>query len=187
VQQGSLVAWRQIWQLTFSVADGPAQPAGSYKGILPDLFREGQGRGGRGVRWMLPAPSRPTPCWPKHDENLHAKGLSPTPSRNRVTGKDDYGAKTVRSSGEAGCREPRSDRGNRAHYALVLAAGAGADPSRRCRCLAARRGDAALMNVARLDRAGRSLCFVGMSFTLLVTLHVISDFPSSTCSRIRIR
>src|SRR5258708_30665428 len=42
VQPGSLVRGDNL-AVTFRVADGSAELAVSYRGILPDLFREGQG------------------------------------------------------------------------------------------------------------------------------------------------
>ena len=60
------------------------------------------------------------------------------------------------------------------HYALVLALGLALIQS-FVPILGARRGDVALMNVAR-STALAQLLFVALSFAALVTLHVTSDF-----------
>ena len=60
------------------------------------------------------------------------------------------------------------------HYALVLALALALIQS-TVPLFGARRGDVALMNVAR-STALAQLLFVGVSFTLLVMLHVMSDF-----------
>jgi hypothetical protein len=52
-----------IWRSrSASPTAAPRLPV-SYKGILPDLFREGQGVVAEGAL-DAPACSRPTPCWP---------------------------------------------------------------------------------------------------------------------------
>src|SRR5262249_43392130 len=60
------------------------------------------------------------------------------------------------------------------HYALVLALGLALIQS-VVPVMGARRGDVALMEMAR-STALAQLLFVGASFTLLTTLHVTSDF-----------
>ena len=47
----------------FEVTDGNRDIPVGYQGILPDLFREGQGVIAEG-RLSQAAPSRPTACWP---------------------------------------------------------------------------------------------------------------------------
>jgi len=62
VQPGSLVHGDNL-AVTFEVADGSAALPVSYKGILPDLFREGQGVVAEGV--LDPSGVfRPTRCSP---------------------------------------------------------------------------------------------------------------------------
>lgn len=62
VQPGSLQRGDNL-AVTFEVADGSAKLPVAYKGILPDLFREGQGSSPK-VRWTRAACSRPTRCLP---------------------------------------------------------------------------------------------------------------------------
>ena len=62
VQPGSLQRGDNL-AVTFEVADGGAKLPVAYKGILPDLFREGQGVVAEGALDAM-ACSRPTPCSP---------------------------------------------------------------------------------------------------------------------------
>jgi len=72
VQPGSLVRGDSL-AVMFRVADGSATLPVSYTGILPDLFREGQGVVAEG-RSTPPACSRPTPCSPSTTRTIcHGK------------------------------------------------------------------------------------------------------------------
>jgi cytochrome c-type biogenesis protein CcmE len=75
VQPGSLVRGDNL-AVTFQVADGSATLPVSYKGILPDLFREGQGWSQK-ARLTPPACSRPTPCLPS-TTRITCRRMSPT-------------------------------------------------------------------------------------------------------------
>ena len=57
VQRGDHLAVR------FEVTDGNSAIAVNYQGILPDLFREGQGVIAEAL-WSRAGSSRPIPCWP---------------------------------------------------------------------------------------------------------------------------
>ncbi|HWA00173.1 MAG TPA: cytochrome c maturation protein CcmE [Caulobacterales bacterium] len=65
VVQGSVK--RDAEGVTFAVTDGAAQTEVRYTGVLPDLFREGQGVVAEGV-WTPGAPFRATRVLAKHDE-----------------------------------------------------------------------------------------------------------------------
>ncbi len=62
VREGSLVRGEQL-RVKFDVTDGNSTLPVAYQGILPDLFREGQGSLLK-VRSIAAACSRPTRCWP---------------------------------------------------------------------------------------------------------------------------
>ena len=76
VQPGSLVRGDNL-AVNFNVADGSATLPVAYKGILPDLFREGQGVVAEGAL-DAPACSRPTPCSPSMTRPT-CRRKSPTP------------------------------------------------------------------------------------------------------------
>jgi cytochrome c-type biogenesis protein CcmE len=91
VQQGSLVRGDNL-TVTFKVADGDAVLPVSYRGILPDLFREGQGvvaegaLDGSGV-------FRADTVLAKHDENYMPKDVADA-LKKQGHWKDEYGAKS---------------------------------------------------------------------------------------------
>ena len=70
VRRGSL-ARGDARAVTFDVVDGERQISVSYKGLLPDLFREGQGVVAEGVL-ISPTEFRADNVLAKHDENLYA-------------------------------------------------------------------------------------------------------------------
>src|SRR3954454_16733495 len=80
VQPGSLVRGDDL-AVRFQVADDSATLPVSYKGILPDLFREGQGVGPK-ARSIHPAFSGPTPCLPSTTRPI-CRRMSPTHLRSR--------------------------------------------------------------------------------------------------------
>src|SRR5205809_6921868 len=90
VQPGSLVRGDNL-AVNFSVADGSATLPVAYKGILPDLFREGQGVVAEG---MLDASGvfRADSGLAKHDETYMPKDV-PDPLKKQGHWKDDYAAK----------------------------------------------------------------------------------------------
>jgi len=146
VQPGSLQRGDNL-AVSFTVADGSATLPVAYKGILPDLFREGQGviaEGALDVSGVFRADT----VLAKHDETYMPKEVADA-SRNRATGR------TTTAPNQAIYQAPRRRRprelcGDRRKRTLCAGARAraGADPSRRA---AARRALArcALMNVAR--------------------------------------
>jgi cytochrome c-type biogenesis protein CcmE len=88
VQPGSLVRGDNL-AITFDVADGNAKLPVAYKGILPDLFREGQGvvaegaLDGQGV-------FRADTVLAKHDETYMPKEVADA-LKKQGHWKDDYG------------------------------------------------------------------------------------------------
>src|SRR5271170_2671480 len=105
VQPGSLVRGDGL-AVTFRVGDGSSTELPvSYKGILPDLFREGQGVVAEGA---LDASGvfRADTVLAKHDEKYMPKDVADA-LKKQGHWKDDYAAKTVggakaASAGKAG-------------------------------------------------------------------------------------
>jgi len=77
--------------VTFQVADGSATLPVSYKGILPDLFREGQGVVAEGALDASGVFKADT-VLAKHDENYMPKDVADA-LKKQGHWKDDYGAK----------------------------------------------------------------------------------------------
>jgi cytochrome c-type biogenesis protein CcmE len=90
VQPGSLVRADDL-AVTFQVADASASLPVSYRGILPDLFREGQGVVAEGA---LDASGvfRADTVLAKHDENYMPKDVADALKKQGYW-KDEYGAK----------------------------------------------------------------------------------------------
>ena len=94
VQPGSLVRGDNL-SVRFEVADGNAKLPVSYKGILPDLFREGQGVVAEGA--LDPSGVfRADTVLAKHDENYMPKEVADA-LKKQGHWKDDYGAKPAAS------------------------------------------------------------------------------------------
>ena len=95
VETGSLKRGDNL-AVTFTVADGSAALPVAYKGILPDLFREGQGvvaegsLDGSGV-------FRADTVLAKHDETYMPKDVADA-LKKQGHWKDDYGAKPTASA-----------------------------------------------------------------------------------------
>ncbi len=90
VQPGSLVRADNL-KVTFEVSDGSATLPVSYQGILPDLFREGQGvvaEGALDASGMFRADT----VLAKHDENYMPKDVADA-LKKQGHWKDEYGAK----------------------------------------------------------------------------------------------
>jgi cytochrome c-type biogenesis protein CcmE len=90
VQPGSLVRGDNL-AVSFSVADGSAMLPVAYKGILPDLFREGQGviaEGALDASGVFKADT----VLAKHDETYMPKDVADA-LKKQGHWKDDYGAK----------------------------------------------------------------------------------------------
>src|ERR1700681_3383600 len=90
VQPGSLVRGDNL-AVTFQVADGSAALAVSYKGILPDLFREGQGVVAEGALDAAGVFKADT-VLARHDENYMPEEVADA-LKKQGHWKDDYGAK----------------------------------------------------------------------------------------------
>ncbi|MHC2335701.1 cytochrome c maturation protein CcmE [Bradyrhizobium sp. USDA 4454] len=90
VEQGSLKRGDNL-AVTFTVADGAATLPVAYKGILPDLFREGQGVIAEGA---LDADGvfRADTVLAKHDETYMPKDVADA-LKKQGHWKDDYGKK----------------------------------------------------------------------------------------------
>src|SRR5258706_3829569 len=102
VQPGSLVRGDNL-AVTFSVADGSATLPVSYKGILPDLFREGQGVIAEGALDSSGVFKADT-VLAKHDETYMPKEVADA-LKKQGHWKDDYGAKpdyNVKRAGSQG-------------------------------------------------------------------------------------
>src|SRR3954469_21171077 len=91
VQPGSLVRSDNL-VASFEVADGNAKLPVSYKGILPDLFREGQGVVAEGALDSSGV-FRADTVLAKHDENYMPRDVADALKRQGHW-KDDYDAKT---------------------------------------------------------------------------------------------
>ena len=106
VQPGSLVRGDNL-AVTFTVADGSATLPVSYKGILPDLFREGQGVVAEGA---LDASGvfRADTVLAKHDETYMPKDVADA-LKKQGHWKDDYGAKPDYKAGAEGASLARQD------------------------------------------------------------------------------
>ena len=90
VQPGSLVRGDNL-AVTFEVADGAAKLPVAYKGILPDLFREGQGVVAEGALDAAGVFKADT-VLAKHDENYMPKEVADS-LKKQGHWKDDYDKK----------------------------------------------------------------------------------------------
>src|ERR1700716_1841064 len=91
VENGSLVRGDNL-AVSFRVADGSATLPVSYKGILPDLFREGQGVVAEGAIDSSGV-FRADTVLAKHDENYMPKEVADA-LKKEGRWKEDYGRKT---------------------------------------------------------------------------------------------
>ena len=90
VQPGSLVRGENL-AVTFQVADGSAALQVAFKGILPDLFREGQGVVAEGALDSTGV-FRADTVLAKHDETYMPKDVADA-LKKQGHWKDDYGTK----------------------------------------------------------------------------------------------
>ena len=99
VQPGSLVCRND--GASFEVADGGAKLPVTYRGILPDLFREGQGVIAEG---SLDASGtfRAETVLAKHDENYMPKDVADA-LKKQGHWKDDYNSKLAQEIKGKGC------------------------------------------------------------------------------------
>ena len=89
VQPGTVI--RKDVDATFDISDGKNVVRVSYRGILPDLFREGQGVVTEGT--LIDATSfRADTVLAKHDENYMPKEVADA-LKKQGHWKDDYGKK----------------------------------------------------------------------------------------------
>ncbi len=161
VQPGTVI--RKDVDATFDITDGKNVVRVSYRGILPDLFREGQGVVTEGT--MIDVGSfRADTVLAKHDENYMPKEVADA-LKKQGHWKDDYGKKP--GAGD----EMIAEIG---HYALVLAL-ALALIQATLPIAGARMNDRLLMGIAE-PVAMVQFLFVAVSFAALTTLYVTSDF-----------
>jgi cytochrome c-type biogenesis protein CcmE len=93
VERGSLVHGADL-AVTFKVGDGSATLPVAYKGILPDLFREGQGVVAEGA--LDPSGVfRADTVLAKHDETYMPKDVADA-LKKQGHWKDDYGPKATK-------------------------------------------------------------------------------------------
>jgi cytochrome c-type biogenesis protein CcmE len=90
VEKGSLVRGDNL-AVSFKVSDGDATLPVTYKGILPDLFREGQGVVAEGALDSSGVFKADT-VLAKHDETYMPKDVADA-LKKQGHWKDDYGAK----------------------------------------------------------------------------------------------
>jgi cytochrome c-type biogenesis protein CcmE len=107
VQPGSLVHGDNL-KVTFEVGDGSAVLPVSYQGILPDLFREGQGIVAEGA---LDASGvfRADTVLAKHDENYMPKDVADALKKQGLW-KEEYGAASKGNSASS-ARAARPEQG----------------------------------------------------------------------------
>jgi cytochrome c-type biogenesis protein CcmE len=107
VQPGSLVRGENL-SITFQVSDASASLPVTYEGILPDLFREGQGVVAEGA---LDASGvfRADTVLAKHDENYMPKDVADA-LKKQGHWKDEYGAKPQANKAD-GSGIAQSERG----------------------------------------------------------------------------
>ena len=109
VQPGSLLRGDNL-AVTFEVADGSAKLPVSYKGILPDLFREGQGVVAEGALDSAGVFKADT-VLAKHDETYMPKEVADA-LKKQGHWKDDYGNKAgYIAGGEGAARAEQAKRG----------------------------------------------------------------------------
>jgi cytochrome c-type biogenesis protein CcmE len=116
VQPGSLMRGDNL-AVTFSVVDGSATLPVSYKGILPDLFREGQGVVAEGALDSSGVFKADT-VLAKHDETYMPKEVADA-LKKQGHWKDDYGARPDYNAKPAGSQgasleaqgAPRAEQG----------------------------------------------------------------------------
>ena len=108
VQPGSLARGENL-KVTFKVSDGDATLPVSFKGILPDLFREGQGVVAEGALDSAGIFKADT-VLAKHDETYMPKEVADA-LKKQGHWKDDYGAGAGISVNPAGGKATEASRG----------------------------------------------------------------------------
>src|SRR6201995_5628294 len=108
VEKGSLVHGDNL-AITFKVSDGDATLPVAYKGILPDLFREGQGVVAEGALDAAGVFKADT-VLAKHDENYMPKDVADA-LKKQGHWKDEYDAKGAdANAGMARAAQPGATR-----------------------------------------------------------------------------
>ena len=120
VKTGSLVRGDNL-KVRFEVTDGNHEMAVAYQGVLPDLFREGQGVVAEGALDGSGVFNADT-ILAKHDETYMPKEVADA-LKKIGHWKDDYGQRAAMPAG--GDRKVIAELG---HYALMLALGLALDP-----------------------------------------------------------
>jgi cytochrome c-type biogenesis protein CcmE len=105
VQPGSLVRGDNL-KVTFEVGDGSVDLPVTYQGILPDLFREGQGVVAEGALDSAGVFQADT-VLAKHDENYMPKDVADALKKQGLW-KEEYGAA---KSGNAAARDAQGQQG----------------------------------------------------------------------------
>jgi cytochrome c-type biogenesis protein CcmE len=117
VEKGSVVRGDNL-AVSFKVSDGNATLPVTYTGILPDLFREGQGVVAEGAL-DTSGVSRADTVLAKHDETYMPKDVADA-LKKQGHWKDSYGAKAAGTPEKPGAAQrasqtdqapPRADRG----------------------------------------------------------------------------
>ena len=109
VENGSLVRGDNL-AVSFKVSDGNASLPVSYKGILPDLFSEGQGVVAEGAL-DLSGVFKADTVLAKHDETYMPKDVADA-LKKQGHWKDDYGAKVNYNAQPASAQPaPRAAQG----------------------------------------------------------------------------
>jgi cytochrome c-type biogenesis protein CcmE len=103
VEKGSLVRGDNL-AITFKVSDGSATLPVNYKGILPDLFREGQGVVAEGALDSAGVFKADT-VLAKHDETYMPKEVADA-LKKQGHWKDDYGEKSHAAETAQGTTPP---------------------------------------------------------------------------------
>ena len=167
VKEGSVTRGDNL-QVRFEVTDGRNTIPVAYQGLLPDLFREGQGvvtEGALDQAGTFKADS----VLAKHDENYMPREVADA-SSSRATGRTSGKKTGARREGQSSA----SDRREIGHYALVLAFALGT--LQGCVPLyGAQRNDPVLMATA-VPTAVAQFVFVGIAFAALTACYVGSDF-----------
>src|ERR1700726_3026581 len=105
VEKGSLVRGDHL-AVSFKVSDGSATLPVTYTGILPDLFREGQGVVAEGALDASGVFKADT-VLAKHDETYMPKDVADA-LKKQGHWKDDYGAKAGAAVDKAGAAAPQA-------------------------------------------------------------------------------
>ena len=171
VVTGSVVKSQDL-NVRFEVTDGNKAVAVKYQGILPDLFREGQGVVAEGV--VEPGGNlKADTVLAKHDERYMPKEVADALKKSGHW-EDEYAKKPDAGAGD----EEDAMIAELGHYALVLALAIALIQS-TVPLYGARTGDGVLMGVAE-PTALAQFGFVAFSFAALVACYVTSDFSVAT-------